>query len=146
MIQPNELRIGNIIGLQQANLDEAIANRGTDNPLTITLCPAKVLTIAEDGIVANCKHGIIRLKPEQMFGIPLTEQTLFELAFEKNISRLIKNRLFTGVEYTFQYRSIQIKFMGEISFSTNLHFIHQFQNFFFSIENCELETSNLKLF
>lgn len=131
MIQPNELRIGNLVMTEDKELGyvHEIKQEFNDDPYDITLKD-------ENGLFLD--FMIEELKP-----IPITEDILLRLGFDKYKSSWRMNKTVYAKDFCEVYfgeKDIYVGFSPEVE----IKYVHELQNFFFAHTKKELTTKKRK--
>lgn len=147
MIQPNELRIGNLF--HEIYRDAEVHLPDTSRVFEITSVPSfGVEAVLLGEIPAQVEHHHI-IMFYNLSPIPLTEDWLLKLGFNMNYSSGVKKKYFhhsllysggNALAYVIYSKTAEkngVLFWGnEVP---KIHYIHQLQNLFFALTNKELE-------
>lgn len=125
MIQPNELRLGNFVGIKSANIQPV--THGVSFKENKYLVISVVISMTQEMVGVSCKFGRLTIPFDRVFPIPIAEKQLLGFGaefFGDGVSLLLQNRLIKFMEC----RNVFVDAQTSVEFTS----AHQMQNFFFS--------------
>lgn len=135
MIKIEELRIGNVVGLKQANIAFKAGAIVADVQDELFLC--YVVGILETHIVVKVPDGYLNCTTEQLFPIPIGKNWLDGYGFKKDEEN---SSLFHKEDFSVWLYADRPSVMLHKCKPNNINYksVHKLQNLFFSIKEQEL--------